>query len=198
MNRDDYYTVAYVAVFGVLWGAVEATLGTILHAVGLPLKGTLLTAVGTVIVLAGALRMPARRGLPLLGMGVVAVAVKTAAMGVLKINILLSILAEAALLQAGVLILGYTLPGCLLGGIWACLWPMGQRIFIYGALFGEGLAVIFDEMTRTGSAWLGVPVKSVTVLLLGLAAAHAFLGAVAGTTGWLLGRSLRKNRHAEP
>ncbi|HOW27121.1 MAG TPA: hypothetical protein PK876_01275 [Elusimicrobiota bacterium] len=195
MKKKYYYTVAYIAAFGTLWGLSESTLGTLLHALGIPMKGALLTAIGAFIVLCGARLLPDQRGIPLIGMGFIAGSIKILSLGYLRVNILTSILIESLLLQAGVSLFGYNRIGFLVGGMMACLWPLIQRVLIYGILFGHGIQAIYLEMLRTGSARLGIPLTGFATLLTLLFIAHASLGALVGFLAWRLSRRFGHARH---
>ncbi|MGZ6346947.1 MAG: hypothetical protein ACXWNC_05195 [Anaerolineales bacterium] len=47
-----------MAVFGALWGVVEISLGSVLHAIKIPLTGLALTAIGLLVALIGRLFVP--------------------------------------------------------------------------------------------------------------------------------------------
>ncbi|MFC2092220.1 hypothetical protein ACFLTD_05555, partial [Elusimicrobiota bacterium] len=132
-----YKKISYVAVFGVLWGLSELVLGTWLHILGIPFKGSMLAAIGIAIILIGYKYIPSEKKLVLIEMGMICAAVKFFSAGMVpKPNIYLSIIAEASLVQIGISLAGYRLSGYMLAAAMAMMWPPFSRIIVGGLILG--------------------------------------------------------------
>ncbi len=82
-----------MAVFGALWGVVEISLGSVLHAIRIPLTGLTLTSVGLLVALIGRLFVP-KRGSTFF-IGVIAMVLKLFSIGNIIVGPMIGILAEA-------------------------------------------------------------------------------------------------------
>ncbi|HUW12716.1 MAG TPA: ECF transporter S component, partial [Anaerolineae bacterium] len=108
MKRLTTRDLVYIAVFGALWGAMEITLGSYLHAVfpqGVtPIvgAGTIMTAIGIIVALVGWLFVP-RTGAVLM-IGVVAAILKGFSISGVKLSPMLAIVIECLLVEVGLLI----------------------------------------------------------------------------------------------
>ena len=116
-----------MAVFGALWGIVEISLGSVLHAVNLPMSGTVLAAIGLVVALTGRLFVP-KRGSTLF-IGVIALVLKLFSIGSVVIGPMIGIFSEA-LVEFEAMHLGY-LSAATTGSIpsitfssWRSLWSI--------------------------------------------------------------------------
>src|SRR3990170_2052187 len=86
-----------MAVFGALWGFVEISLGSVLHAIRLPMTGLSLAAVGLIIALVGRVFVP-KRGSTIF-IGVIATILKLFSIGAIVIGPMIGILSEALLAE---------------------------------------------------------------------------------------------------
>ena len=100
-----------LTVFGTLWGVVEIGLGSVLHAIRMPLSGLLLAALGLVILLIGRLFVP-RRGASLF-IGVVAMLLKLFSIGSVVAGPMIGIMVEAAIIYKYDLEMVSTIPNNL-------------------------------------------------------------------------------------
>ena len=186
-----------MAVFGALWGIVEATLGTVLHGINMPFKGSVMTVCGTVIILIGAGLLPDKKGMPILGMGFVAASIKLLSISMVKLPVFFSIMAEALLMQTGVSLMGYNVFGYVIAGMLASLWPFVYRVLIYGIIFGGGVRLVYEEAVKTGNLLLGISLKSGAAILIFLLAIHAVAGMISGVLAWWGMVRLRRRKYGE-
>ena len=56
----DKKSIVSVAVFGTLWGFIEATLGNALHLLNLPFSGSILASIALIIILIARIYNPTR------------------------------------------------------------------------------------------------------------------------------------------
>ncbi|MEA2082512.1 MAG: hypothetical protein U9O97_07225 [Elusimicrobiota bacterium] len=168
--------IAYIASFGMLWGITELVFGTWLHMLHVPFKGSLLTAIGIYIILTGRKMIPGNDRSSLLSMAVICAVIKFFSIGMVpKPNIYMSILIEAALAQAGLIIAGRTFSGYAFAGALAMLWPPASRILFFGVILGRDYMEFINQL----SIGRGLAVGISAVVLLHLAA-----GVSAGAAAW--------------
>lgn len=186
----------YVAIFGALWGAVEITLGSYLHVIfpslsNTFLNGLVLTFLGVVIALIG------RRFVPHTGavlmIGVVTVLLKLLSWGGVKIGPMVAILAEAALMEVG-LLWGARRVSYLLAGLLAFAWNTVHPFIMLPLLFGLSLTEAYAKLVRDGVQALGRDLGSGALILFILFLIRIAVGSMAGWAAWELGRAVGRRR----
>jgi hypothetical protein len=179
-----------LTVFGTLWGAVEISLGSLLHLLNLPMSGPLLAAIGLAIALIGRLFVP-RRGSTIY-IGVVATVLKLFSIGSVVVGPMVGIVIEAVI--AEIVLTAFGQPRRLsfvLAGALAVLWTLAQPFFTGIVLFGRDIFVIWLDLLDTGSRLFGIDASAAIWILLVLGAVHFVLGAAAGWLAWGSGRMLQ-------
>jgi ABC-type thiamin/hydroxymethylpyrimidine transport system permease subunit len=183
-----------LAVFGALWGALEISLGSILHALKIPLVGAFLAAAGIMVALVGRLFVP-RRG-SILFIGVIAMILKLFSIGSVVIGPMIAILFEALLAE---LVLSAfprpSRPAFLLAGMLAVLWTLLHPFFTGWLLFGRDLFIVWLDLIDEGRRVLGLHQQTIPLVAGLIVASRAVLGLLAGWLAWDTGRLL-KNRTA--
>jgi hypothetical protein len=190
----------YVGLFGGLWGAVEMTLGSVLHLIFPPLANTFLvglimTAIACVIALTGRFFVP-KRGSVLL-MGVIAAILKALGPGAVKIGPMIAIMAESLLLEAGLAFRRDPGRWCYAAaGMLALSWNFFHRFMMMALLYGRSLAEVAVRMAKEGGGVLGLDERHLLPILAALLAVRIACGTLAGLSAWNLGERIRKRvRH---
>ena len=186
-----------MAVFGALWGVVEISMGSVLHAIKIPLTGLALTAIGLLVALIGRLFVP-RRGSTFF-IGVIATVLKLFSIGNIIIGPMIGILAEA--LVAELVLDIFSKPSQLsfilaiaAGALWTFIQP-----FVTGLLiFGRTLLPIWLDTVDLGSRLFGLSSQAVLWIVMALVILHLAVGAVSGWLAWSLGHlvSIRLGGHS--
>jgi hypothetical protein len=186
-----------MAIFGALWGVVEISLGSVLHAIKIPLTGLSLTAVGLLVALIGRVFVP-KRGSTFF-IGVIAMLLKLFSIGNIIIGPMIGILSEA--LVAELVLDIFPKPTQLAfilaiagGALWTFIQP-----FVTGLLiFGRSLLVVWLDTIDMGSRLFGLSSQAALWIVLALLILHLAVGAVAGWLAWSLGKivSVRLRGHA--
>ena len=197
MKRLTTRDLVYIAVFGALWGAMEITLGSYLHAVfpqGVtPIvgAGTIMTAIGIIVALVGWLFVP-RTGAVLM-IGVVAAILKGFSISGVKLSPMLAIVIECLLVEVGLLMRrdprrwGFALAGAL-----ALMWTFFHKIFGSYVFLGESITDVYTGMVRQGAQALGIdPSWAIAIIALFLLI-RIVMGGLAGWLAWELGGSVRR------
>lgn len=183
-----------VALLGGLWGAVEATLGTALHAANVPFNGTLLTSLGIGIALVGfaATKRPGT---------VLAIAAVTAGLKLLSpgggvpLSPMVAILIEGALAE-GALRLFRSRPSAasfVAAMTAALLWDALHPLLVGSLFAGREIAASWARVTGQGGKLLGLPPSAPLVIFGGLILLRLVLGVLAGLGAWgVAGAVLRR------
>ncbi len=179
-----------LAVFGALWGLVEISLGSVLHAIDLPKSGLLLSTLGVMIACIGRLFVP-RRGSTIF-IGVIAMVLKLFSIGNVILGPMIGILAEALVAELILDIFGKPslaafLVTCMGAALWVFIHP-----FVTGLLlWGQSLLTLWLDMLDEGSRLFGIPFGAVVGILLAVIVLHLVIGAVGGWLAWKLGNLLK-------
>ena len=186
-----------MAVFGALWGVVEIGLGSVLHAIKIPLTGLVLTAMGLLVALIGRLFVP--KGGSTFFIGVIATVLKLFSIGNIIIGPMIGILTEA--LVAELILDIFPIPtrlSFILAVAGGALWTLIQP-FVTGLLiFGRSLLSIWLDTIDAGSRLLGLSSQAALWIVLALILLHLAVGAAGGWLAWSLGQivSIRLRGHS--
>jgi hypothetical protein len=180
--RFSVRDLVYIGIFGALWGVSETGLGSVLHALRVPLTGTALAAAGMTIALTGRCFVP-RPG-SVLFIGLVTALLKMLSVGGTVLNPMIAIVVESVLAEL-VLMAGrhdrvtFAAAGAA-AGAWSLVHP-----FLTGAILaGQGFVAVSASLLRNGARMLGVEPSAVVVIVGVLIVLHLAAGAAAGLLAW--------------
>ena len=180
-----------IAIFGALWGLIEISLGSLLHAINIPLTGSVMAAFGLMVALVGRIFVP-RRGATFF-IGVVAMTLKLFSIGGVVVGPMVGILSEA--LVAELVLSLFKQPNQLaliLAGSAGVLWTLIYPFVTNPILFGRGIFMVWLDMLDIGTRLLGLN-SSAWVWIVGfLVAVHLALGGIFGWLAWSVGRLLQE------
>lgn len=180
------------AILGSLWASFEIVLGNFVHSLRIPFGGQFMASL-SVILLISALQIWNHKGL-IIRAGMICALMKLLSPGIKIFGPMIAIFAEAALLELGILLFGKNIAGYMLGGGLAITWTLLQRIFNYLILYGMNLVLLYNNIYEyalkslpfsSGSPW--IPIIMLIIL-------YMIMGAIAGYTGYLLGKKSEKIR----
>jgi hypothetical protein len=183
-----------IGLFGALWGAVEISLGSVLHILFPPLTDTFLVGLimaflGCVIALCGRVFVP-RRGSILL-IGVITAILKAFSLGGIKIGPMAAILAESLLMEAALLpFAAASAAGFALAGMLAVSWNFFHRFIMMRLLFGTEFIAVGLKMARDGARLLGIREELLLPVLALLLLIRLAAGLAAGLLARVLGRQV--------
>ncbi len=169
-------SIVSIAVFGTLWGFVEATLGNALHLLNLPFSGSILASIALVIILIARIYNPTRGSTFL--MALIAAFIKALSFATVKLNPFIAIVIEGALIEAILSLLRPGRLGFFASGLVMALYPIIQTIVTKTILFGSDFVPIILELAqgfsdRVGfsAGWwmLGIYLAAQIILPLGTA-----------------------------
>jgi hypothetical protein len=182
--------LATLAVFGALWGLSEATLGSVLKTLNIPMSGVALSSIGLTIALVGRVFVP-RRGSTLF-IGVIAMLVKLFSLGGVIIGPMVGIITEAIVAELALSLSGrprrlvFALAGAL-----GVAWVMLQPLVTGPLLFGRTVFTVWLDLIDQGSRMLGLSSSAVLWIVLGYLAIHLVIGGLIGWLSWDIARLLQ-------
>lgn len=185
-----------VGLFGALWGVVELTLGSVLHAIYPPLAntfltGAVLTGIGVAIALTGCRFVP-KRGSVLL-IGAVTAVLKLLSIGGSKVGPVVAILVESALMEITLWIARRPRPWAFaVGGALAVGWNLPHKFIMMRLLYGTGADAVYTKMVQDGSQMLGIDASLALPILATLLLVRLAAGAMSGWCAWRLGSAVTR------
>jgi hypothetical protein len=185
----------HAATFGALWGAVEMTAGSFLHALRVPFSGVVLAAVGAALLVTLRTLLSAR-GL-VLAAGIVCAGVKLLSPAGPVLGPMLAILVESALVELALAPVGVNPVSSVVAGALATLWTVVQKLIAQTLLFGMPVLALYRGILLQAERVLHLPASG------GAWAAGAFLGLVAaigagfGIAGALVGATASRQLWVE-
>ena len=180
--RFSVRDLAYIGIFGALWGVSETSLGSVLHALRVPLTGTVLAAFGMTIALTGRWFVP-RRG-SVLFIGLVTALLKMLSVGGTVLNPMIAIVVEGLLAELVLMAGRHDRVTFGAAGAVACAWPLVHPFLTGAIVAGQGFLVVYANMLRNGARMLGVESSAVVLILAVLIVVHLAAGAAAGLLAW--------------
>jgi len=169
----------YIAVFGALWGALEISLGTYLHAMHVPLKGLIMSAMGMTVALAGR-RIIGRNG-SLLAIAAVTAALKAVSFGGVILPPLAAILIQGTLGEVATLGPARTPRWRMaVAGALAVAWNVFHPIVGQGILAGRGIYSQYLVVIERALGVMGMSAEMAWAALAALVLIHLAAGALAG------------------
>jgi hypothetical protein len=165
-------------LFGSLWGAAEASLGTVLKATNVPLSGLVMASVGVLCLLT------VRRLQPTVGIslvtGVVAAFLKVFSLGGLVLGPAVGILAEAALVELAMTATASSALGAVVGGALALAEAPLQMAVTAVVITGPEAVAALGKAARALAGCVALPAASPLAVLAAVAAVSGVAGAVVG------------------
>lgn len=169
--------------------SVEVGLGSVLHALHVPLSGHFLSLNQVFLLTRGALKARSElgasaRALPL-KVSAVAAVLKSLAPAGKKLTPMLAISAQGLLFSIGTLLFGCNLLGAVVGGALASVWAFAQPLLIYYVIFGKSLFAamsgVAEKLTEALPALASLDLVVMAGLLVGIKTLLAVLVATLAT-----------------
>ncbi len=184
------------AVLGSLWAANEIVIGSFLHNVGFPFTGTLLSAVGVALLVAGA-RLWHDAGV-IWRAGIVCALMKSLSPSAVILGPMIGILTEAVLLFVFAVMFRTTMAGFILGGSAATLTPIIQKIATVLLAYGFDAARLYEGLFRVVAVRIDLTALTPATALAWFVALNALPGALAAIGGAIVARDATIIPHPGP
>lgn len=178
----DKKSIISIAVFGTLWGFIEATLGNALHLLNLPFSGSILASIALIIILI------ARTYNPMVGstflMAIVAAFIKAVSFATVKLGPFIAIIIEGLLIEIILIIIKPGRLGFILSGFIMAIYPIVQTIVTKTILFGSNFVPVVLDLAEGFSQKVGY---NAGWWILGIyLTAQIFLPLIAAYMAWVI------------
>jgi nucleoside-triphosphatase THEP1 len=174
------------AVYGSLWASIEIVLGSFLHNLRAPLAGSLLTAIG-VMLMTAAHRARPERGL-IWRAALVCALMKSVSPSAVILGPMVGILMEGVLLETAVRLAAGRAPGYLVGGALAVSWTIAQRILNAVIQYGPDVVRLYVDAYRYAARTLGISSFGPLDLVATLVGVEMAVGVAAAAGGLRVAR----------
>lgn len=183
------------SILGATWAASEIILGSFLHNLHIPLKGTILTSIAFILLIAVSYKW-SDRGL-FWRSGLICALLKTMSPSAVIFGPMVAIFMEALLLDVSIRLLGRNFFGFLLGSSLAMSWILVQKIFNLVLFYGTNLVDIYTQLMKFAEKQLPFQSDLVWMPILVLLGLYLVFGTIAVVLGMITGNRLRKNSQTD-
>ncbi|MGM0667663.1 MAG: hypothetical protein ACQETA_10110, partial [Bacteroidota bacterium] len=182
------------SVAGSMWAASEIVIGSFLHNLRVPFSGSILTAIGIVLLISISHKWN-EKGL-FWRAGLICALMKTLSPSAVIFGPMIAIMTEALLMEFSVRLLGRTVAGYIAGAVLAMSWSLAQRVLTLIVFYGTGIIGVYSDLADLAEKQTGIQVDMAWLPLLILLAADVILGVITALTGLRLGRRIAKETGA--
>jgi hypothetical protein len=183
---ESYRFWAYAATFGALWGAVEITAGSFLHAIKLPFGSVGLAGLGVALVVTLRILMPVR-GI-VLAAGMVCACVKLLSPAGAVVGPMVGIMMESLLVELVLLPAGANYVSCAMAGTLACLWTITQKLITQTLFFGSPVIGIYKGVAKQAERFLHLPATGGVFVVVVFLCVVSLIGISFGIVGQRVGK----------
>jgi len=194
LKTDDLWVRA--AVVGGLWASIEIIIGSFLHNARIPMAGSMLAFVGTVLLI-GFYQMWPQRGL-IIRAGLITAIMKSVSPSAFILGPMTGIMLEAVLLELMILIFGNNLFGLMIAGIASVSSALMHKLINLLIFYGFDLIEIYVNIVNFALKQFGLeeaePVQILVIMLI----FYAVSGIVAAILGFHIGKQsikLKDEKH---
>jgi hypothetical protein len=181
----------YAALFGTLWGAIEATLGTAVHLGKLPFRGTIMGLAG-LLCLVCLRRLQPRPGVCLLA-GVVAIFLKVFTLGGLYPGPIIGIGIQALALEIALTGSGGRTVSAAIGGFLALATNPVQKLVTTWVVAGTDAVRAYLRLLEESAGAIGLEGLKATYVISAVVIGKGVVGAAGGLWAWwVAGRVMRR------
>ncbi len=189
MKRENILKPVWLkaTVLGSLWASSEIILGSFLHNLKIPFAGTILSAIGIILLVAGSQNWN-EKGI-IWRAGIICALMKTLSPSADIFGPMISIAAEAFLLEASVRIFGKNIIGYLIGGAAAVSWSLFNKIINLILIYGPNIIDLYKSLYEFSIKQLDFPHLSPWSVIFLLFILYIILGAAASLIGIRIGKN---------
>ncbi|MDP1678247.1 MAG: nucleoside-triphosphatase [Bacteroidota bacterium] len=173
------------ALLGSVWASLEIVVGSFLHNLKFPLTGTILSAVGISLLIAGH-SLWKEKGI-VWRAGLICAVMKSVSPSSVILGPMIGIAAEAFIVETAIRLLGGNAFGYIVGGAVACTTPLIQKTISYLFTYGMNIAVLFEKLVEFASKSLQISTLSSVDVIVGIIVINLFGGSIAAITGMRVG-----------
>ena len=176
------------SVIGTVWASSEIVLGSFLHNLKVPFSGSILAAIG-VIILISAAYLWKEKGI-FWRAGLICALMKTLSPSAVIFGPMIAIFTESLLLEASVRIFGRNYIGFITGSVLAVSWGFAQKIFNFLIFYGFNIVELYKSLMQYAERQLNLQFNSLWVPIFIMLSVYILIGIVAAITGIRTGKKL--------
>lgn len=191
---DDLWIRA--AVVGGLWASIEIIIGSFLHNARVPMAGSMLAFVGTILLI-GFYQLWPQKGL-IIRAGFITAIMKSVSPSAFIIGPMTGIMLEAVLLELMIWLFGNNVFGLMIAGIASVSSALMHKLINILIFYGFDLIKVYVNIVNFALKQFGVTEAKPIEILLALMIFYAVFGALAGFLGYYIGnKSIRLRNEKE-
>lgn len=177
------------AILGSVWASIEIVLGSFLHNIRFPLTGTILSAVGITLLIAGH-SLWKEKGI-VWRAGVICAVMKSVSPSSVILGPMVGITVEAFIVEGAIRLFAGNTAGYILGGAIACTTPLIQKTISYLFVYGTNMVTVFEKLVEFASRNLNVPSLDSTDVVISVVGINLVFGGIASSLGIIVGKRAR-------
>ena len=176
------------SVIGTVWASSEIVLGSFLHNLRIPFSGSILTAIG-VVILISAVYLWEEKGI-FWRAGLICALMKTLSPSAVIFGPMIAIFTEAVLLEVSVRILGRNYAGFITGAVLAVSWSFVQKIINFLIFYGFNIVELYKNLMQFTGRQLNLQFDTLWVPIFILLFVYVLIGMTAAIIGIRTGQKL--------
>lgn len=176
------------SVIGTIWAASEIILGGFLHNLRVPFAGSLLTAIG-VILLISISYIWKENGI-FWRAGLICALMKTMSPSAVIFGPMIAIFAESLILEFSVKIFGKTYLGFILGAVLAVSWSFAQKISNMLIFYGFNIVELYKSLIKYAEGQLNIQFDTFWIPIFTLLSVYIVIGLIAAFIGIKTGKKI--------
>jgi len=176
------------SIIGTVWASSEIVLGSFLHNLKVPFSGSILTAIGIVLLISSSY-VWIDKGI-FWRSGMICALMKTMSPSAVIFGPMIAIFTEGVLLEISVRAFGRNYIGFIIGAILASSWTFAQKILNFLIFYGFNIVELYKSLMLFTQKQLNLNFNTLWVPILLLLAVYVLAGIVAAVLGIRTGKSL--------
>lgn len=176
------------AIVGTVWASSEIVLGSFLHNLRIPFSGSILTAIGVVILISVSFVWK-EKGL-FWRAGLICAIMKTMSPSAVIFGPMIAIFVESLLLEFSVRLLGKNYFGFVIGSILAISWSFAQKIINFLIFYGFNIVELYKSIMKFTEKQLNLQFETLWLPILTLFSIYALFGIVSAIIGIRTGKKI--------
>ncbi len=178
------------ALFGALWGLIEISLGTILHASKIPFRGTVLTIIAVVIITISRSFINYKGSI--IAISSVAATLKLITLPGFNITPFIAIMMQGTIAEIVFSFFTYNLVSSLFTGSLILLYTLIHSLIMQGIFFGFGIYNVYLEILNSIGKAINYEGEISLILIPVIVFLYIFIGASAGWFGYATANRTRE------
>lgn len=177
------------SIIGSVWASSEIVLGSFLHNLRVPFSGSLLTAIGVVLLISVSY-IWRERGI-FWRAGLICALMKTMSPSAVIFGPMIAIFVEGVLLEFAVRLLGRNYAGFITGAVLAASWSFVQKILNFLIFYGFNIVELYKSIMQYAEKQLNIAFDTLWLPVFLLFAVYVAIGFISAITGIRTGKKLK-------